>query len=302
MKSTSIHSYNADRGLNLFEKIAYIFLNWVNNLGHYISVDKRISISPYEGKRFVEELNKTNPNSSVARRVSDLFWQTLPWEKIKEELGEIHIFDTGCGSGGYGLRIHEASGGMVASYTGIDAKEKPNWKEFQEKHPQFKLIKSSSSDIRSLIPAETNLFITQSAIEHFDEDLLFFEQIKEFIDKTEKPVLQIHVFPAAATLPLYIFHGLRQYNPRTVSKITRIFSEADHIQLFGLGGNRGKWVHFKYVTWPLLILRRKDKRSDNIELYDKEVREAIVKDLDNPTKSPIFWALVMQFNSKRKIF
>src|SRR4051812_42565975 len=99
MKSTSIHSLNADTGLNFIEKPLYLFLNWVNNLFPYTNVDKNIKLEPFKALNWKERWDSTYPSSSAARKSSDLFWQTLPWQKIKEELGGIHIFDTGCGRG-----------------------------------------------------------------------------------------------------------------------------------------------------------------------------------------------------------
>ena len=304
MKSTSIHNLNADRGLELFQKFLYLFLNWVNNLFPYFNTDKRINIKNFDNKDWEREFKNTYETSSVGRRLSDIFWRTLPWNKIQEELGEMHIFDTGCGSGNYGLMINDASGGGVSSYTGVDHKEKANWKETMEKHSNFKLIKMDSGKINELIPEKTNLFITQSAIEHFDEDLEYFERIRDFIEKSDKPIIQIHNFPGKAILSLYLFHGVRQYTPRTISKITRLFGNESKFYLYGLGGNAGKKLQFKYFTWPLLILRKKkgkDWPKDSLR-YNEEVKKAIGKDVANPSKSPIFWVLIIYSNPKRKIW
>ncbi len=301
MKSTSIHNLNADKGLNFFEKISYLFLNWVNNLFPYKNIDSRIEIRPYCDPKWREELKNTYESSSVGRRLSDIFWRTLPWEKIKEELGEIHVFDTGCGRGNYSTRLQSASKGLVASYTGIDAKRREDWIELKKHNLNFNFIESTSNDISKLIPPKTNLFVTQSAIEHFDEDLVFFEQIKEFVDKSKGPVIQIHNFPAKATLPLYLFHGLRQYTPRNISKITRLFKNSK-IYLYGLGGNSGKLVQFKYFTWPLLILKGKAKWSEDLEKYSREVSKAIESDVAKPSGSPIFWVLIIHSGFKSKVW
>jgi len=301
MKSTSIHNLNADRGLNFPQKIAYLFLNWVNNLAPYLNVDKRINIRPFNNPKIKEEFENTYKESSVGRRLSDIFWRTLPWDNIVEELGEIHIFDTGCGQGNYGARLMDASGGRVTSYTGVDAKARPNWVELKNKYPCFNFIESTSSDISKLIPTNTNLFVTQSAIEHFDEDIRFFDQIRDFVNNTNKPVIQIHNFPSRAILPLYLFHGLRQYTPRTVSKITRIFSNSS-VYLYGLGGRAAKKIQWKYFTWPLLILRKKATWSENIEKYNQEVREAVEYDIKRPTKLPLFWVMIVHSNCKNQIW
>ncbi len=299
MKSTSIHNLNADHGLNFWQKPLYLLLNFVNNLFPYSVLDKRISIRAYSTEAWKGELANTFQTSSPGRRLSDLFWRTLPWDKIREELGEIHIFDVGCGHGNYALRL----GTEVASYTGIDAKRRDNWAVLEQKHPHFHFIESSSKNLLSFIPDKANLFITQSAIEHFDEELSFFAQIKEFIDQSDKPVIQVHNFPARAILPLYLFHGIRQYTPRTVSKITRIFKDtSSQMYLYGLGGWASKKIQWQYFTWPLLIMRGKAKWSEDVAKYDKEVQGAIEYDMNHPARSPIFWVLIIHSNSKNKIW
>ncbi|MBX4206188.1 hypothetical protein KW784_00100 [Candidatus Parcubacteria bacterium] len=301
MKSTSIHSLNADTGLNPTAKAAYLFLNFLNNLFPYRHVDFRIEIRSFSDKNWKSELGNTYESSSVGRRLSDIFWRTLPWEKIKEELGEIRAFDTGCGQGNYGTRLLAASGGRLASYVGIDAKRRENWKRLESEHPNFRFIESRSTDVSALIPPGTNLFVTQSAIEHFDRDINFFEQIRDYIARSEGPVIQIHNFPARAVLPLYLFHGIRQYTPRTISKITTLFPDAG-IFLYGLGGREAKRVQWKYFTWPLLILRRKARWSEDVKAYDAEVAKAIESDMGRPGKHPLFWVLIIHSRPRHKIW
>ncbi len=302
IKSSSIHNYNADTGLGFFQKFFYLFLNFLNNTCPYLNLDKRISIRNFNGGDWKKHWDKTYKNSSVGRKLSDLFWWTLPWDQIISELGEVNVFDTGCGSGGYGVRLFEASGGRVASYVGIDAKPKQNWAELSQKYPNFHLLESKSSDISPLIPKGANLFITQSAIEHFDEDVRFFEQINNHVKNTNKPVIQVHIFPAGASLPLYIFHGIRQYVPRTISKITKLFNNSSSFFLFGLGGKSGKKLQWKYFTWPVLISRKFSKPTFDVDLYEKELKLAVEHDFNRKNKSPIFWALIIHSNQKQKIW
>jgi hypothetical protein len=194
------------------------------------------------------------------------------------------------------VRIDEGSGGRVRSYTGVDAKRRPNWDELERKFPRFRFIESRSTNILPIIPPGTNLFISQSAIEHFDGDLAFFEQIRDYTAgcvMSGKPVMQIHLFPAAASLPLYLFHGLRQYTPRTISKITRLFSAAD-ISLYGLAGSASKKLHFKYFTWPVLITRRHAQPTFDVAEYEPRLRAAVEHDIAHPSRSPVFWALVIR--------
>ena len=294
MKSTSVHSLNADRGLNLFQKPLYLFLNWINNLFPYTNLDRRIVFKNFGDLPWRKFWDLTYPSSSPARKICDLFWRSLPWGEISKELGgEIHIFDTGCGHGNYGERIAEGSNHLITSYTGVDAKKRLNWAVLEEKHPNFHFIESSSNDISTLVPPRANLFVTQSAIEHFDEDLLFFEQIRNFIEKADYPVRQIHLFPAKATLPLYLFHGLRQYTPKTISKITRIFKNRSTLSLYGLGGRASAKLHWRYFTWPVLITRKFERPTFDVAEYEPLLRQAVEIDVKNMPKSPLFWALII---------
>lgn len=293
-KSTSIHNLNADLGLSKLQKLVYLFLNWVNNLLPYYKVDPRIQLKDPGKLNWRAEWGNTYASSSAARKACDLFWRSLPWDQIKAELGEIHIFDTGCGRGNYSVRLQEGSRGKIASYTGVDHKRRENWDILEETHPNFHFVESSSNDILSLAPSKSNLFITQSAIEHFDKDLMFFEQIREFINKSQQPVFQIHLFPGAATLPLYLLHGLRQYTPRTISKITRLFGGEATFELWPLGGKEGKKIHWHYFTWPVMFQRKFDKPTFDEAEYEGKLRKALEYDFDHPSKSPLFWALIIR--------
>ncbi len=109
--------------------------------------------------------------------------------------------------------------------------------------------------------------------------------------------MQIHLFPAAATLPLYLFHGLRQYTPRTISKITRLFRDAE-ISLYALGGGASKRLHWQYFTWPVLIARKYTKPTFDAAEYEPKLRAAVTEDVAHPSRSPLFWGLVIHSPSK----
>ena len=97
--------------------------------------------------------------------------------------------------------------------------------------------------------------MTQSAIEHVEADLIYFEKIKDYIRTYNKSVIQVHLFPSSVCLRLYLFHGIRQYTPRTISKITRIFSVFSNTTLFRLGGKECIRLHYDFITKPVIIVR-----------------------------------------------
>jgi hypothetical protein len=143
------------------------------------------------------------------------------------------------------------------------------------------------------------MFISQSAIEHFDNDLMYFYQIKDFINKTKNNVVHVHIFPSAACLKKYLWHGVRQYTPRTISKITKIFdNDNTYSILYKLGGGNSNKLHFNYITKPILTEKADYRETDE---YFGLLKDAIVEDLiDND--NPSFYALVIHSNYTNKIF
>src|SRR5208283_5417616 len=95
------------------------------------------------------------------------------------------------------------------------------WDNF-ESDPKFKLVRADSGSTAQYL-ADANLIITQSALEHFEKDLNFFRQIADHVARTRRPIVQFHLIPSAACLTTYPWHGVRQYTPRTISRITRLF-------------------------------------------------------------------------------
>ena len=90
--------------------------------------------------------------------------------------------------------------------------------------------------------------MTHSAQEHFDEDLGYFKKLKDFVKSSKNNIIQVHIFPSRVGLYLYHFHGVRQYTPRTISRITRMFNDFSYAILFKLGGNFCNYLHYKYLT------------------------------------------------------
>jgi len=278
-------------------------LNYINNNWYPNKNAEFLNI-----KNFCPELNdndweKIHFRASPVRAYSDFFWLKLDWPAIKSELGDICIFDTGCGPGGYSIKLKDFSK-CLDSYFGVDIKPHQDWDEIARKHKVIRFKCQVSNNIMDSIPQDTNCFITQTAIEHFRNDLFYFKQLKTFINASEKNTIQIHVFPASACLKLYLWHGVRQYTIRTISKITAVFnSQKSYSMLFKLGGSNCSKLHFKYITKPTRFLNQKDLRDTKNEEYRRMLKEAVERDIKLGTsKQPIFYALIIHSNYTNKIF
>jgi len=224
-KTTSIHILNADRGLNIPLKILYFLINMLNNLLPYYKIERNVETRNFKEENLKKNWNKCIITYSPIRKITEFFWLNLPWDSIKRELNEINVLDIGCGLGNCGHSFVEFSNNNINTYTGLDIKSYDNWKKLKEKYSFFRFLKFNGKDFTNFIPNDINFFITQNAIEHFEEDLSFFRQIQHYISSLRKNVIQIHIFPSKASLPLMPFHGVRQYTPRTFSKIIRLFKD-----------------------------------------------------------------------------
>jgi hypothetical protein len=291
-RSTSGHRLNADRRLSVIGKAAYFLFNALNNARPYANVDPRLAITTFTHSSLAGRWPELPRGASPSRTLSDLFWMSLSWAEIRSQVGPIHVLDVGCGSGDYGPRLLSWSAGAIERYTGTDVQAGSRWPELASADPRLRFFQSRAETFRARIPGDTNMFVSQSAIEHFDEDLVFFEHLRDFAASARRPVVQVHLVPSPACLRLYHLHGVRQYTPRTLSAITRLFPDA-RVELYALGGAASNRLHYEFITRPLLIEQR-DLRVTRPDEYDRRLFAALEADMRQPSRSPAFWALIIR--------
>jgi len=300
-KYSSIHNLNSDIGLGMISKLLWIILNYINNKLPLTKV-KRFDVLKFSPNMVESDWSSIDKKMSPSRALSDLFLSKIEWTKIKSEIGAIHIFDTGAGDGKYGEKINTFSGG-ISSYLGIDHKERGNWKQLMTNNSYISMKKIRSDDILSTIPDNVNFIMTHSAIEHFDNDLSYFYQIKRYIDLVDRSVIQVHLFPSAACLTLLGMHGIRQYTERTVNSIAEIFdSQKTYSILFNLGGNNSNKAHRNFITIPRHSLKREDYRDTMTDVYWDVLMESLQADFKSDDTNPNYYALVIHSNYTNKIF
>jgi len=270
-------------------------LNSCNNTFPNTNVDSRIKYDYFRAD--YESLN-TKPGvlpSSPTRFLCDSFWNDLHWESIITKLNnEIHVLEVGCGSGKYGEIIQAQVGSYFNSYFGIDVQKHKSWNKLKI-DDRYDFIVGDAKNISSHLPGK-NVIITQSALEHFDEDMIYFEQIQEYVNNVDESILQIHLIPSASCITTYPWHGIRQYTPRNISKITNLFSDNSSITLTSLGSRNVNKTHRKYITVPLLFLRQ-DNRFKNRESYLSDLRKSVNSDnFEHDPNSSAFYALTIHTN------
>jgi len=297
--STSWHGLNADRGLTRVNKIKWIIYNYINNLNENLTHSDLRQL--YFDKINIDHLNQRFDNiSSPARLLSDHFWYNINWSDLSTSLNnKINAIEIGCGNGKYGLLLNKYLNNSLNNYTGIDVKDIDDSIFIENK--KFNFILGNSNSISKYLKGH-NLIITQSALEHFDEDLTFFKQIVEYVNNSNQPIIQIHLMPSVQCLYTFLWHGVRQYSPHTISKFTRNFNENTKKFLYSLGGKNCNKVHQKYITFPR-ILRKNDKRFTETDEYNIALNKAIKMDhLDKNIHNSSFYGLVLISNLSKSFF
>jgi hypothetical protein len=300
-KSTSLHTINGDKGLGKFRGRLYSLCNIVNGFFPYGNVAPALELRDFVVPDLSPYGDLFDTTASPGRVLSDLFWMTLPWQRIREELHDIHILDTGCGSGSYALKLRQWSRGTMSAYTGLDTSRHDAWADIERQTTGVRFYLADSSAVLDHLHEEANLFISQSAIEHFKHDIEYFKQLARYIEITGREVLQVHLFPAAACRTLYGYHGIRQYTARTVSKISRLFKMPSYALLYRLGGEASKRLHGEFITSPRRN-GRGDLRSTRQQEYSRRLFEAVSSDMQSPQKDPLFFALIIHSHWHQKLF
>ena len=293
-------SYNGDGALSLGGRIAYLAQNRINNRAPYEHLDPGLSIADLDVRESTR-LDELPGLPSPSRALCDLFWMYLPWDAIEQEVGPLRILDVGCGTGRYGVTLQAWSGARVARYLGIDRDPHTDWPRLTARHPYLAFCRGDAQAIGDLVPVDTNIFISQSTLEHVEDDISCLDQIHDYAHHYGRPMLSIHLIPSQACLWTYLWHGYRQYTPRTLSARTRRFADCSERLLVRLGGTACNALHYRFITWPLLILRRGDRRDTEPVRYREALRQAIIRDMRAPQPSAAFYALLIHSYARRSL-
>ena len=171
-------------GLNIIKRLFYFpqcIFNWMKGKKGYAEL--------YFVKLNIDFASEVGTPS---RRLSNMFWNTIDWEKLSKIFGsKINIIDVGCGDGQYGIRLKKLIGNYLSSYSGLDIYKN---KEFPSEFKHFK----DSAERTHMYLENTNVVISQSSLEHIEFDVKAINSITKELKRKKKPFIQFHHVPAAS--------------------------------------------------------------------------------------------------------
>ncbi len=289
--SNEFRNFSGDKKLNLIEKIIWFFLSFAN-IKFNSNIAKRINLKKFYINKKLITKNEIFKTKSPVRLICNTFWQSINWKEINQNLkNDLRILEVGCGTGRYFDFLKKLSKSRKFKYTGIDIINR----NFHKRKDKFFYLDDANNV--DLYLDKVNFLFTQSAIEHFEHDLIFFKKISKFLNKKQKKFIQVHLFPSESCLYTYLFHGYRHYNYKMISKLTESFGDNHNFDLFHMGSKNTNKFTFKQITLNRIF----KKKIDTIDI--EKLRESVQKDNKIMSfKNSSFYCLVILSNLEIKNF
>lgn len=238
---------SGDIPLSFSQKLYWLFSNALRGMWGYTT---------YLPSRFIFFKDISGGSSSPGRKTIDAFMRStlLSIDGIQNA----SILDIGGGSG-Y-IRKTLSSIGYKGKYTCVDVEKDRRFDGFASTDFVSDHIEQS---IESFVPSQKyDLVLSITSLEHIPRDDIAVEKARLC---TAPGGVQIFVFPSYWSLPLYLFHGFRQYAPR---RIKRLFAHEKY-SVYRLNGVFSFICHFLLITIPERLLGTKGIR--HTRWYEKVV-------------------------------
>ena len=271
-------------------------LSWKERLLYFPQCIKQWN-DPTKGNlttHFVNLKPTNEETGSPSRRLCNMFWHTLNWTSIAEQLGgQVRVFDVACGAGQYGKKYQAYLGHSFSSYTGIDVYKDDHFpSEFIHKLDKAENIQHHIND--------HNLIVSQSGLEHIEGDVDVLVHSLTAQKAHGSKFLQIHLVPAPSSLFLYLWHGWRQYSEKNLDFMSERLIELGGVSTLAipLGGWRSFWVHFVEITVPTIVralFREPQNNSWDVtgSTVAAKTASAALNDSFSKGKIPAFWAFII---------
>ena len=150
------------------------------------------------------------------------------------------VLEVGCGSGRLTSLLEDV--GFEGAYTGVDFKDRFNATSTKKIDVNF-----VECDIHSFeVTKKWNTIISISALEHISNPVKLTLKLDSVL---EEGGVQVHAVPSGWGLPIYLWHGYRQYS------LGRILELYDKPLVYRIGGPLCFLLHFIVITIGEMVLR-----------------------------------------------
>lgn len=217
---------SGDGGMTIAQRLHYLTFNLARNLG-------RRSVALSRRSCCMGRLPRTPATASPGRVLTEAFLShELPQLLLP---GDIRVLEIGCGSGNLTKLLTEF--GYRGSYVGVDVADRFDRSAQSGFRREF-----VRSDAHRFEPeGQFDLIISVSALEHIPDDRRLIQRLSGFVAPGG---LQLHFLPSAWGLPVYLWHGYRQYSQAALGERF----DAGRATAYSLGGIASFLLHFTFIT------------------------------------------------------
>jgi hypothetical protein len=236
---------SGDMQLSILKKIYYLTFNLLQAL--FGNLFCRMRTEPYVIPNQKIDKNETRTPARV-------YVDSLVREILKSSNQFKSILDIGGGSG-Y-IRKELLHSGFRGKYTCVDVNKHAEFDNFCSNKFKSYLAEERIEDFL----CDTNNYkmyeacISISALEHIEDDIKVINRLPNVLNDSN---IEIHVVPTSFSLPLYLFHGYRQYNR---AKVKSILSLRDY-RIYRIGGMISFLTHLLLITILEVLMKKRTRPS-----------------------------------------
>lgn len=265
---------SGDIKLNRKDQFIYLFYNFFRGIWGY-----RI----YLKTKFWSPVNLDLNTDSPGRQYLNSFLKTELPSILPNK--NVSILDVGCGTG-YIRNILESIG-YSGEYVGVDVFRES---KFSENSSNFSIefVQSKIEDFET--EKRFDLVISNTSFEHIPDDFKAAEKSNKLVSENG---VQIHIMPAFWSLPIYLLHGYRQYNPARIKKLF-----PNNTVIYRLGGTFTFLLYFFLITIPERLTAKMLFRKTS--LYPKFLNFANKADKILPFMSTFYIVVIDNKNGNKK--
>jgi len=230
-----VQEISGDGQMSISERLTYLFRNTMRNLS---PKPQTIHAEPYNPDFISDDMAVASPSRALTLSFLDQQIQSiLP-------VGNIRILDVGCGSGFISDLL--ANTGYKGVYTGIDIGDRFRDRFAYPESFERTFINADAHTFTST--ALYDLIFSFSALEHIPNDAQLIQHLSSVLKNGGN---HLHIVPGGWGLPLYLWHGFRQYS---LGDIENRFG-AKNLKVYALGGLFSFLLHFTFITVLEMLLR-----------------------------------------------